>query len=243
MRIPSGGFRIAALLSLLVTTGCSSPDAYEPGPPENWTADGLRWFMTSLDTAGVFPDLESLETMHVVGAEMTYSATAALSRRQDIATRQLSRAVKQSLIALIRNEPQVVDSLFEKLVVPKLEKADLSRDPDHLVDRYKKEAYRTLARHFREPRATVLLGSDVPVIYPDSLREAGIAGDVDLQVYVNEKGEPAAIEKLHGVHPVLDDIAMNATTRVRWQPAYLLRVGTSHPIPSWLRYSVKFRTQ
>ncbi|MDX1739727.1 MAG: energy transducer TonB, partial [Rhodothermales bacterium] len=72
---------------------------------------------------------------------------------------------------------------------------------------------------------------------------AGVTGDVDLQVYINDEGEPAAIEKLQGVHPVLDDIAMVATANVRWQPAYLLRVGKSYPIPSWVRYSVKFRTQ
>jgi TonB family protein len=181
--------------------------------------------------------------MSVLGAEITYSSDAQLSRQRGVALQQLARAVKVSLIALIRNEPQVVDSLFEKLVVPKLQDADLSRDPDALVERYKKEAYRTLARHFREPRATVMLGRDVPVIYPDSLRRAGVTGDVDLQVYINEEGEPAAIEKLSGVHPVLDEIAMRATTKVRWQPAYLLRVGKSYPIPSWIRYSVKFRTE
>ncbi|MDX1741291.1 MAG: energy transducer TonB [Rhodothermales bacterium] len=243
MRIRERTRTLALLVSLLMVAGCSSSDSYRQGPPEGWVADGSRWFLLGLDTTGVYPDLTSLETMEVAGAELTYSATAALSRRRDVATRQLSRAVKQSLIALIRNEPHVVDSLFEKLVVPKLENADLSREPDQLVERYKKEAYRTLARHFREPRATVRLGSDVPVVYPDSLRQAGITGDVDLQVYVNEQGEPAAIELLQGVHPVLDDIAMSATTEVRWQPAYLLRVGKSYPIPSWLRYSVKFRTQ
>ena len=223
--------------------GCAPEQTFQPGPPDGWTADGTRWYRADLDTSGVFPDLESLETMSVVGAERTYAGDARLSRRRDVALQQLARAVKQSLIALIRNEPQVVDSLFEKLVVPKLQDADLSREPDQLVERYKKEAYRTLARHFREPRATVTLGRDIPVTYPDSLREAGISGDVDLQVYINEQGEPAAIEKLLGVHPVLDDIAMRATTQARWQPAYLLRVSKSYPIPSWIRYSVKFRTQ
>jgi outer membrane biosynthesis protein TonB len=181
--------------------------------------------------------------MSVVGAELTYSGNSALSRRHDVALKQLARAVKVSLIPLIRNEPRVVDSLFERIVVPKLNDADFSREPDQLVERYKKEAYRTIARHFREPRATVMLGTDVPVVYPDSLRERGVSGDVDLQVYINRAGEPAAIEKLQGVHPVLDDIAMTATTSVRWQPAYLLRVGKARPIPSWVRYSVKFRTQ
>jgi hypothetical protein len=232
-----------ALVSLLFTAGCSSDPAFRPGPPDGWVADGSRWFLSGTDTSGVFPDLSSLESMSVVGAERVYSANAELSRRHSVALQQLSRAVKQALIPLIRNEPNVVDSLFEKLVVPKLDDADLNREPNQLVERYKKEAYRTLARHFREPRATVMLGTDVPVIYPDSLREAGITGDVDLQVYINDSGEPAAIEKLQGVHPVLDDIAMNATTKVRWQPAYLLRVGKSYPIPSWVRYSVKFRTQ
>ncbi len=233
----------AAILLAGLFAGCASETPFAPGPPEGWAASGARWYQAGLDTAGVFRDLSTLESMSVKGAEITYSATVDLSRQHGMAVRQLSRAVKLSLIALFRNEPQVVDSLFERLVVPKIVDADLSREPEYLVDRYKKEGYRTIARHFREPRTTVQLGRDVPVQYPDSLRKSGVSGEVDLQVYVNEAGEPAAIEKLQGVHPVLDDIAMKATTQVRWEPAYLLRVGKSYPIPSWVRFSVNFRSQ
>ncbi|NNE48516.1 MAG: energy transducer TonB [Rhodothermales bacterium] len=243
MRNTSLSAALSVALLTVALTGCGPGDMFTPGPPDGWMSDGNRWFLVGVDTTGLFRNLESLESMSVVGAELTYASDMQLSRRRSVALKQLARAVKLSLIALIRNEPAVVDSLFEKLVVPKLKDADLSHEPDKLVERYKKEAYRTIARHFREPRATFTLGRDIPVDYPDSLRKAGVSGRVELQVHINDKGEPDAIEKLGSVHPVLDDIAMVATTKVRWQPAYLLRIGKSYPIASWARFNVNFQTQ
>ncbi len=221
---------------------CSTSSKYEPGPPDGWTSEGTRWWRAGVDTSRAFRDLESLSAMGVKNAEITYASSMSLSRQKDLALRQLSRAVKTSLLPVFRNHPDVVDSLFERHAVPRLAEADLSRPPDRLVDKYKKEGYRILARHFREPRIVVSLGEDVPVVYPDSLREAGVTGRVPLQIYVDKSGEPAAIMLLDSVHPVLDDIAMNATTRVRWQPAYVLIVGKSRPIDAWVRFTVNFAT-
>ena len=78
MHFQTGARRLVLLLAILVASGCSSSEPYSPGPPEGWVADGARWFTTALDTTGVFPDLTSLESMDVVGAELTYSATASL---------------------------------------------------------------------------------------------------------------------------------------------------------------------
>ena len=113
-------------------------------------------------------------------------------------------------------------------------------DIDALVSKYQRDGYRSLSRHFREPRQTVKVGDDIPVVYPDSLRKAGIAGAVEMQLYLDTEGAPQAIWTMENVHPVLDAIAMQATTQARWQPAYLLKGGKSDPIPSWVRFRIRF---
>ena len=64
-----------------------------------------------------------------------------------------------------------------------------------------------------------------------------------LQIALNKEGVPIALTKLQGVHPVLDRIAMRAMTEMRWQPAFVLRGGTSKPTPSWTRMKVRFGPQ
>ncbi|MBT8400833.1 MAG: energy transducer TonB [Rhodothermia bacterium] len=237
--------RIVAITStaaMLTLVACRPESRAPSGPPEGWVTDGDRWWQSGVDTSAAFRDLETLQSMQVKGADLTYSANLALARDRGTATRQLARAVKVSLLPVLRNEPEVVDSLFERHVVPRIEEANFNRSPDELVEQYKKEGYRILARHFREPRATKHLGTDVPIIYPDSLREAGVTGRVKMQVRVDTAGVPVAVGLLQSVHPVLDTIAMRAVTEARWQPAYLLRVGKSDPIPSWVRLDLNFQT-
>lgn len=233
---------ITSTAAVLSFAACRPEPQAPAGPPEGWATDGDRWWRSSADTAAAFRDLETLQSMQVKGADLTYSADLALARDRGTATRQLARAVKVSLLPVLRNEPEVVDSLFERFVVPRIEEANFSRSPDDLVEQYKKEGYRILARHFREPRATKRLGTDVPITYPDSLREAGVTGRVKMQVRVDTAGAPVAVELLQSVHPVLDTIAMRAVTEARWQPAYLLRVGKSDPIPAWVRLDLNFQT-
>ncbi len=231
-----------ACLTVLWVAGCARSPAPAPdlGPPAGWVGDDARWWRADLDTTGVFRDLETLQTMDLLGADVTYAANRALAEQSGVAHQQLARAVKQSLIRLFRNQPEVIDSLFRHYVLPKIARADVSGDPQKLLNRFKRVGYQTIRRHFLEPRTIRKLGADIPVPYPDSLRARRIGGKVRLQVFINEKGEPVAVEKLEGVHPVLDVLAMRATTEMRWQPAYLLRGGKSDPIPSWTRFKVNF---
>ncbi|NND73182.1 MAG: energy transducer TonB [Rhodothermales bacterium] len=231
-------------LSLIVClalgiAGCTSDGPYVAGAPDGWMSDGSQWWLPGTDTTEAFRDLESLESMGVSNADRVYAGGVGM--QQSIQKDNLIFAVKQSLIEIIRNEPEVVDSLFEAIITPKLIKAKLSGDPSEDIKKFKRDGYRSIARHFREPRTITKLGQDVPVVYPDSLAEAGVSGSVGMQVYLNNAGEPQSIELIESVHPVLDDIAMKATTQMRWQPAYLLRGGKSDPIPAWVRFSVGFR--
>jgi len=236
---------VSAALVLLVSTGlaCQESPPYLLGPPDGWEAEGSKWWRVDADTSGHFSDLETLASMRVKDATITLAASDLLVGQREVAEAQFARALKESLIALFRHEPQVVDSLFERYVRPKLSEVEFQSNTRELLKRHKKQGYRSIARHFREPRPSVKLGRDVPVIYPDSLRNRGVSGSVGIQVRLNAEGEPTSLWLTRPVHPILDDIALKATTQVRWQPAYLLRTGKARPLASWVRFGVRFKTE
>lgn len=226
-------FRVLLVLIVLVVAGCSSGDGARTEAPEGWqTADG-RWWQTDVDTAAVFRNMESLQSMGITDE-------AYIANLEGVNRDQFTRAVKQELIALYRHHPEIVDSLFQDEVRPLVEEAELSGDLEKQVDQYKNEGYKALSKHIREPRTETSLGEDVPVAYPDTLRNPETSGTVEMQIYLDTDGAPQAIQRLESVHPTLDAIAMNAATRMRWQPTYLLVDGDWQPVPSWVRFSVRF---
>src|SRR5690606_28994268 len=123
-------------------------------------------------------DLETLEAMGVAREPLTYAADQSIAMRGDIGRAQLERAVKNSLIRLYRNQPAVVDSLFELFVAPRIEDASLVGDFSALREHFKREGYRLIGNNFQEPRTALQLGKDVRVDYPDSLRAQQVSGAV-----------------------------------------------------------------
>jgi hypothetical protein len=212
--------------------GCQDRSALEP--PEGWVGDGTRWWREGADTANVFRDLETLQSMAVVNPyeESRIEATRAGIQR-GVAEIQVREAVKRSLIRLYRNEPHVVDSLFERFVTPKIQNDMPSGDLGAYIEQYKREGYDLIRNHFREP----LVRQEATFPYPDSLRRRNLTGSVLAQVRLDESGEPVAVELIEGVHPALDFIAMRATTQMKWQPAYRRKPGRWQAIPSWARVS------
>lgn len=232
-------FSLPALVALLgcfvLLQACTTGGAFDTQAPEGWESSDNKWWKPGVDTSLAFRDLETLMAMGVEGAEIVYGSGA--GARESFQS-QLERAVKQSLIQIIRNEPEVVDSLLEHVVMPKV--TVTGNDVDAMVSKYQREGYRSLARHFREPREKVRVGEDIPLVYPDSLRDAGIGGVVNMQLYLDTDGVPQAIWTTTPVHPVLDALAMHATIQAQWQPAYLLKGGKSDPIPAWVRFRIRF---
>ncbi len=153
----------------------------------------------------------------------------------------LVQAVRRSLTPLFRVQPEIVDSLFNRHIAPELAQASISGDLEAEIDRLRQESYRKLQRYFREPRPITRLGEDVPIVYPDSLIEKGVAGTVEMQVYLDAEGQPQAIMLLKSVHPVLDRLAMQATAQMRWQPAYVRRGNEWVAVPSWVRFNIRYR--
>ena len=225
---------------LISVGGCMSPEDISLEVPDGWSTDGTRWWQADIDTSVAFPDLETLNSMGIANLWRPDPQANSPAMYEDDARKRLATLVKSSLIELFRNHPAIVDSLFELHVVPQMADVVLEGDVRPAVRKFQKEGYRTISRHFRQPFSITKLGVDVPLSYPDSLRAENIRGEVFLQIYISDTGEPIAIQKLDGVHPILDRIAILAVTEMRWQPAYVVDGLKSPPVPSWARYTIRF---
>ena len=190
------------------------------GPPAGWEGDGAdRWWRTDADTAGAFRNLETLETMGVQVFEEV----------------DLAPSVQNRMLEFYRTNPEIVDSVFVEHGLPVVERGDPTiRDRTELRERLVTDAYREMVRYYRDARQD----PDVPVekVYPDSLRERGVTGQVEVQIRVNAEGEPVAIKKLSGVDPTLDALAMQAITKMRWIHAGHEGVA----VQSWTRMTITY---
>ena len=234
---PSLVLLIPVLFMSSLLAGCGE-QAVDLSPPEGWAGTDTRWWRTDVDTTGLFRSLETLDDLGVE-EEVIYGTNRV--GQAGVAEAQIINAVKRSLIRMYRHRPEVVDSLFEALIVPEIQSTPVEGDLSDYVATFKEKGVEKLRRQFREPQVISQLGTDVPVHYPDSLRQANVSGNVGLQVYVNEAGEPVAIEVLESVHPVLDRSALRSVTQVEWLPAYVLKKRNWKELPAWERISVNFR--
>ena len=232
---------LLVLLIPILLSGCLAEQGLDLELPSGWeTSSQGRWWVSGVDTLEAFRDLETLQGMGIHMEEVIYDATRPLSEQNTVGEDRMIRYVKQSLLPLFRNQPEVVDSLFDSLVSPKIKKAGTSQDAAGDVARFKREGYRTIYRHFHEPRTILKLGEDISVTIPDSLKMTAAGRAVSFQVYISEEGTPIAIELLSGVQPTLDLIGLHTTMAMRWQPAYLLRGRKSIPIRAWVRFRIRF---
>src|SRR5690606_1100562 len=107
-----------ALLAVVVS-GCKGGDDSALELPEGWEQSSNRWWLSGADTTGAFRSLEDLHAMGV-STGMLYASSREMAAQRSLQRDQLVDAVKRSLVRLYRNEPEVVDSLFERYVVPQL---------------------------------------------------------------------------------------------------------------------------
>ena len=231
----------STLLLIAFVAGCVPEETVETGPPDGWQAEGVYWWHTGFDTTGIFRNLDTLADMDVTGSQATYVASPNLARQRTSQQEWFERAVKQKIIQLYRNHPEVVDSLFERHVVPMLKEVNLDADLQREADRFKSTSYRFLHKnYFQAPQQALQVGRDIEVPYPEDARKRQVAGAVHLQVYVNEEGEPLTVQLLESLDPDLDGIAMRTMTKMRWRPAYLMGKGNWKTIPAWTRIKIRF---
>lgn len=225
------------LVGFFLMLGCGG-GGNPAAPPDGWQTADSRWWQQGLDSSEVFRNLDSLSTMGVGEAvKMTPGGT--------ISQEQFQAAIKQSLLRLYRNNPTIVDSLFEEYAAPQLEEVNLSGQvvakggelKTKILQKNKKAAYEAITEYFREPQRQ----KGAELMYPDSLRrDEEASGEVQLQVHIDTTGAVNAVEVIEGVHPTLDAIAMKAATQTVWEPAYLLVDGEWRARPAWARFSVTY---
>jgi hypothetical protein len=230
----------ALATTLLVLAGCSSGGS--PGqPPEGWTTSENSWWKQGVDTAMVFQPMGDLTQMGV-REEAVSLEQGGLDREQFV------DAIKRSLVELYRNNPRIIDSLFQQYAVTSLDTIDISGDgvveeggrlASDVLNRGKKAAYDPINEHYREPRAT----TNPSLSFPDSLMRQDISGTIELQIHLDASAgddstaTPDAIRVLQSIHPTVDAYVMRAMIDRGWQPAYVLRDGAWVPVDSWVHYS------
>ncbi|WNG21415.1 TonB family protein [Cystobacter fuscus] len=79
--------------------------------------------------------------------------------------------------------------------------------------------------------------SDSPARYPEALAAQPVAGTVRLELLVAEDGEVDEARLLQGAHPLLDQAALHAATRLRFSPAKVEGV----PVPVRLTFEYHFQ--
>ena len=79
----------------------------------------------------------------------------------------------------------------------------------------------------------------VKALYPDSLMEKGIYGDVEFDITVSDKGTVDSAIIIKGLHPVLDSSALAAVRLFTFTPA----MSQGKPVAVVLRYAYKFTLQ
>ena len=219
-------FFAVLLAALPLLAACGGEAAVETGPPDGWQADGAYWWTQGADTAAAFRDLSSVEAMGVV------SSTPVLSTSANPTDEQVRRAAKKGLEKLYRKAPETVDSLFAKYVAPELSEVPRTGDMQEHMAAFREKSHEAITEHFYAPVQKLSLGEDIPVPYPDSLRDEG--GSVWMQVRVSAEGEPKAIKLLEGAHPVLNDVVRRAVTQMKWEPARVRKGDYGwRDIPSW----------
>lgn len=220
---------ILSLLALVFAACSGGGDAEIATLPADWTQDGNRFWKAGVDTTALFPDLETVESMGVVHSSDD-------TDRRGYVQRNLQRR----LVVLYRQNPRVVDSLFQARFPEWIGEENLGGELAKVVDRLERPATQSLSRSFRGPSARLTLGEDIPYAFPDSLKAAVGDARVRLQVALDADGQPLAIEVLGPVHPTLDLIAVRAATQQRWTPIYLDVRNNWVQIPGWVRYNVLF---
>lgn len=210
----------AVLLVFLGFLSAACGEQADLGPPAGWAGDSAdRWWRMDADTAGAFRDLQTLESMGVRVFEEV----------------DLASSVQNRMLEFYRTNPEIVDSVFVERGLPIVERGDPTiRDRTELRERLVTDAYRAMVRYYRDARQDPEVR--VEKVYPDSLRERGVTGQVEVQIRVNAEGEPVAIEKLSGAEPTLDALAMQAVTKMRWVHAG----HEGEAVPSWTRVTITY---
>jgi hypothetical protein len=213
--------RLLLTLPLLLLLSACTPEP-DLGPPAGWEGEGTeRWWRAGADTALAFRDLSGFETMGISDREDGLRPEGPVVRN-----------VQRRFLPMFRNHPELMDSIFAAAALPIIEReatGDSEEEREALIRRLNRRLHDEF--YPAQPRTS----QNPPLVMPDSLREAGVAGTITLQVYIDDDGHPAAIQKLEGAHPTMDAIVMRNYSERVWHAARL----RGRPVASWTRAEVR----
>jgi hypothetical protein len=226
--------RALLLLALLPLAACQTADSGS-ALPDGWSQDGNRFWAAGVDTTGLFPDLETPESMGII-ADTTFD-------ERDRAG-WVARNLKRRMLALYRNQPQLVDSVFEARIPTMIAERDLGGALGPVVDEMERPVRNALLEGFYPSTGTVLaFGKDIdPPVFPDSLAAQMEGARVKTQVALGADGFADAVLILEPTHPTLEQLAVDVIARQKWNAGYVTAENTNRRdrTPSWVRYNVLF---
>lgn len=203
------------LPALLLLAACGDAET-PPAPPDDWHAEGDRWWRDGADTTVAFRDLSDFETM-------------GLGERPDGLSSEgpVVRNMQRRALPFYRNHPELADSIFHAVGVPMIEREMEAGDADERRDDIVRRVNLEMVRVLYPPRFS---DENPPLIMPDSL-VGRLDGTIEVQVYVGADRRAHGIQLLQGVHPTMDAIVMRRFADGEWLPARLL----GEPVDSWYR--------
>jgi hypothetical protein len=222
---------LLALLLLLTAAACS--DGGGDVLPEGWVQSGDLFYRADVDTTGLFPNLDNLVSMGIL-ADTTYD-------QRDRAG-WVARSLKRDMLVLYRNNPRLVDSVFDSRVPDLIAARDLSGRLQPVVDELESPVRRSLLQGFYPPSPLKKLGQDIPVPFPDSIRAQMEGERVRTQVALGADGFAQAVQILEPAHPTLERIAVGVIAQQKWNAGYVTLTNTNERVraPSWVRYNILF---
>lgn len=202
--------------------------------PEGWVQSGDLFYRTDVDTTGLFPDLESVESMGLVPAEDE------LDPRDRAGW--VERNLKRRMVVLYRNNPQLVDSVFQARVPEMIASRNLDNELIPVVDELEDPVRRALLQGFYPPSPLRKLGTEIPVPFPDSIRSQIDGARVKTQVALGPDGYADAVKILEPVQPTLERIAVGVIAQQHWNAGYVTITNTNRRerARSWVRYNILF---
>lgn len=234
-----GLLRVKYLLAVVVLSvglaGCGPGDSEQLSA--EWTLEEERAWKDGVDTARAFRPMDDLAAMGISQEEVVLEASVPANRQIDALRERLAHGVRRALLPRYRYAPEVVDSLLQVHVQPRIDTAEsLSREG--LGERIQAEARwaeKRIAEVFSPPVLERPDSGQVGVSVPDSLESTSAEGQIRTRLYLDEAGRPQAVQLLSGLHPVLDRSVLRAAARSRWQPARV----SGEPVSSWATFVVR----
>ncbi len=156
---------------------------------------------------------------------------------------QLKKEVKELKMENVAQEVQKINEPpppVKKKVAPKLEESeeaeeevDIASTTFNPTDVPAEDTGERIYRYYERPPQLV---KQVEPEYPDVARQLGLEGTVILELVIEKDGHVSHVKVLRGVHPLLDEAAVQAAYKLKFTPAY----NKDMPVRCYATWPIRF---